>query len=659
MSETVGTKYAIDVVDGRIVAGPWVRNACRRHLDDLENGPKRGLHFDVEAAEWFDGFCRDVLKLTGGSFDGKPLVLHPSQRFITDSIFGWKKERKGKLLRRFRRSYVEQAKGQGKSPVAAAIGLYGLVADGEGAAEIYSIASTKDQAMVLFRDAVGMRDMSPILEDNVNRMGNPPYAYNLSHDESRSFFRPLSRDTNASGIRPHFALADEIHEMANADPLELIERGFKFREQPLLLMITNSGSDRNSVCWQEHLHAIRCATGNRDLHGRDAETTDYLGDPSTWDDYDNEFSYVCALDPGDDFLNDPTCWIKANPMLDVTVTKDYLADVVRQAKSIPAKQNMILRLHGCVWTDSDVAWMSRETFEPCLADFDPTEVCGGKPACLGVDLSATRDLTAVAYICETGSKTLHRDGGSVTLPCYHLWVESFTPRDTLRERAEKDQAPYELWESEGWLRTCEGKQIRLDEVAASISRASADFELMWLAYDAYSFSKLQEALDEFGVDVKTASHAQGGKRRSPLPEDFKDAQEESDAPLGLWMPASLALLETLILEGRITFRRDPVFISAVMGATTESDALGNRWLAKQKATKRIDPLVSAAMAVGMIDLLRRCQTAIGSSVYNDSKLHVIDTDRTQKTSGKSVYEQLSAMQLQSARRAWGYDDDEY
>lgn len=145
-----GTQYALDVVAGKFVAGPHVRNACRRHLLDLEKGPKRGLRYNVELAERAIRFFETKLRLNGGQFEGRPFLLHPSQAFKLSMIFGWQRQAEdGEWLRRFRRVYIEEGKGNGKSPFAAGVGLYGMMADGEPGAEIYSIAAHRDQAMVL------------------------------------------------------------------------------------------------------------------------------------------------------------------------------------------------------------------------------------------------------------------------------------------------------------------------------------------------------------------------------------------------------------------------------------------------------------------------------------------------------------------------------
>src|SRR5690625_4000432 len=252
--------YAQAVVKGKVVAGPHVRNACRRHLDDLKNGKKRGLVSDLEAADRVFRFFEDVLRLSEGQFEGTPFKLHPSQAFVLGSLFGWKRK-DGR--RRFRRAYIEQGKGNGKSPMAGGIGLYGLCADGEAGAQVYSAAAKKDQASILFVDAVKMVKQSPALKRRLEFAGGEGREYNIAYHRTGSFFRAVSRDTGktGSGPRPYFVLADEIHEFPDRRILETLERGFKFRRNPLLFMITNSGSDRNSVAWEEHEHAVKVEIG--------------------------------------------------------------------------------------------------------------------------------------------------------------------------------------------------------------------------------------------------------------------------------------------------------------------------------------------------------------------------------------------------------------
>lgn len=582
-------EYAEAVVAGGIVAGPDVRNACKRHLNDLKCAGTRGLYFDEAAADTAFGFFEEVLHLSEGQFEGQPFQLDPSQAFIVGSIFGWKR---GNGTRRFRRAYVEQGKGNGKSPMAGGIGLYGMTADGEAGAQIYSAAAKRDQAAILFADAVSMVRQSKALEKRIDFSGGVGREYNMAHHASGSFFRPVSRDTgkSGSGPRPYFVLADEVHELPDGKILEMLERGFKFRRQPLLFMITNSGSDRNSVAWHEHEWAVKVAAGHEDA------VTDKTFIGRVLD--DDLFSYVCSLDIGDDPLKDPSCWAKANPLLGVTITEEYLAGVVAQAKNLPDKQNNILRLHFCMWTDSDVAWMSREVIEPLLHEF-PRGIHVGKEVSVGLDLSQNRDLTAAGFVTQTGATPEGK-------PKFDAWIEAWTPGDTMKARAERDKIPYPVWAQQGWIHAPPGENINYRHVAQTLVEYDRDYKVGMVAYDRYAFRRFEDEFKELGVTMNFVEHPQGGtKKGKPTDEMIAAAKREGKEPEGLWFPGSLRLLEDAILEGRIRFRKNPALVSAIMSAIVERDKWDNGWLSKQKSTNKIDPIVALVMAFGAANALAK------------------------------------------------------
>lgn len=576
--------YAEAVLSGEIVAGPHVRNACRRHLDDLKRTD--GLYFDRDAAQRAFGFFEDVLKLSEGQFEGQPFKLAPSQAFIIGSLFGWKR---ADGRRRFRRAYIEQGKGNGKSPMAGGIGLYGMTAAGEPGAQIYAAAAKKEQAGILFQDACKMVRAAPALKKRLEFAGGVGREFNIAHHASGSFFRPVSRDTGktGSGPRPYFVLADEVHELPDRKILEMLERGFKFRREPLLFMITNSGSNRNSVAWEEHEHAIKVAAGNVDA----VTNPTYLGEVID----DTTFSYVCALDEGDDPLNDPSCWIKANPLLGVTITEEYLAETVAQAKAIPGQLNGILRLHFCVWTDAETAWMTRATLEPCIADFE-VEQHHGEPVYLGLDLSQNRDITALGAIVQTGVDANNK-------PTFDGWVEAWTPGDTLTAREMRDKLPYAVWAREGHIHAPQGESISYRHVAQTLAEYVRDYDVRLVAYDRFAFRKFEEEVEELGLSLPFAEHPQGGlKKGKPLEPGGE----------GLWMPGSVRLLEDALLEGRIRLKRNPVLISAMMSAVTEEDKWGNHWLAKTRSVNKIDAAIALAMALGAANM---AQTEVTPMVY--------------------------------------------
>lgn len=575
--------YALAVLAGEIIAGPHVRNACRRHLDDLEKGHERGLTFDHDAADYAFRFFEGQLKLSEGQFEGKDFHLDPSQAFIIGSLFGWKR---ADGTRRFRRAFVEQGKGNGKSPMAGGIGLYGLTADREAGAQVYAAAAKKEQAGILFADAVKMVKASQSLRKRLEFSGGEGREYNIAFHPNGSFFRPVSRDTGktGSGPRPHFVLADEVHELPDRKSIEMLERGFKFRRQPLLFMITNSGSDRNSVCWEEHEHAVKVAAG----HTEAVNDPTYVGEVLD----DTTFSFVCSLDPGDDPLRDPSCWAKANPLLGVTITEQYLADVVAQAKAIPGQLNGILRLHFCVWTDAETAWMTRATLEPALADFDPEVEHKGKKVFTGLDLSQNRDITAKASVVQTG---FTKD----SKPTFDAWIEAWTPGDTILARELRDKIPYTVWRDQGHIHAPQGENINYRHVAQAMAEDAEKYALQMVAYDRYAFKRFEEAVQEIGLVLDFLEHPQGGTKKGQPSEAMKKAAEaKKEKAEGLWMPGSLRLLEDALLEGRIRLRRNPVLVSAMMSAVTEEDKWGNHWLAKTRSINKIDAAVALCMAFG-------------------------------------------------------------
>lgn len=586
--------YAKAVLDGAIVAGPHVRNACRRHFDDIATAESRGLHWDDAAARRVLNFFERKLKLSEGQFDKQPFVLQPMQEFILGSIFGWKR---ADNTRRYRRAYIEAGKGCGKSPLVGGIGLYGLVYDNEPGAQVYAAAATKEQASILFRDAVKMTRQSPDLASKIKPSGGFEREYNLAYLKTASYFRPMSREAGktGSGLRPHFALCDEVHEHPGPETIRMLEAGFKFRRQPLIVMITNSGSDRLSVCWREHEMACAVAAGCPTPD----EDYSYVGE--TWSGSDAVFSYVCALDKDDDPFEDPSCWLKTNPLMGVTTTEEYIASQVAFAKNFPADMPEIQRLYFCIWTDSHNGWMARKTVESAMCEFDlPDDV--KTPVFLGVDLSSHKDMTCVAYVVPTGTKEMLRDDGSaIMLPTFDAWVDSFTPADTLKARAAKDKAPYLQWVADKHLQAIPGERIRYDYVAHRVAQVDKKFDIKAVAYDNYAYAEFREEIEALGLELIHVRHPQGGLRRAAPDEALKRAAEAEgrEEPGGLWMPGSIRELETLIIDGRIRIRSNPVVMTALMSAAfSKPDVLGNKFLVKDISTRRIDAAVALCMAVG-------------------------------------------------------------
>jgi phage terminase large subunit-like protein len=563
------TAWAADVLRGVVIAGPHVRNTCRRHLLDLRDGPDRGLVWDLEEAKKRIKWFHDKLRLNGGQFEGRPFKLHPSQAFRVGSLFGWKWAATG--LRRFRRFYDEEGKGNGKSPLLAGIGIAMMVADGEPRAEVYAAAAKKDQAQVLFRDAVAMRDQSPELAKRIKPSGIDP-VWQLTYISTRGdkrFFKPISSDSAQSGPRPSCALCDEVHEHPNRDVMEMLERGFKFRRQPLLVMATNSGSDRKSVCWEEHEHAVKVAAG-------------IIEDDTT-------LSFVCSLDEGDDWENDPSCWVKANPLLDVTVTTEYLEGVVKQARQMPGKRNGIARLHFCEWTQSVNAAIKREAWVACRRELElPALIAGGFPCYGGLDLSRTRDFTAftLTWVLDA-TKDAERLASKT-------WF--WTPADTLKDRANTDQAPYELWCDQDHIEAVPGQRLKYSWLAEAIARLCAIYAPLEIGGDQYGLEQLQEHLSGDGVSLPITIHPQGFQKR--IIDRDRDAPE-GEQELYLWMPHSINMFENALYEQRMEIDPNPMLDLCAASVVYAENRTGHRMFDKENAFGRIDGMVSTAMSVGI------------------------------------------------------------
>lgn len=436
-------RYAHQVLAGKIVAGPLVRLACARHLKDRAAAEKPGARFlfDEAAADHVFSFFEGVLRLPdveNREHEAAPFVLLPFQAFILGSLFGWKYVATGQ--RRFRNAYVEQGKGSGKTPLAAGIGIYGLVLDGEKAAQICAAAVTREQAQILWTDAKQMIEASPDLAI-VERQ-----AHSLNY--GTSWFRIVSSEHRGlDGKRPHMGLIDEVHEHPNAFVVNKIRAGAKRREQPLFLEITNSGFDRTSICWQHHEHSRRILEG--------------VVKDDRW------FAYVCSLDEGEDPLVDRACWIKANPGLPALPGYTYLRDQVSAAKNIPAEANTVLRLNFCVWTQA----ISR-AFDPGKWAVSRRTVLDselvGRPCFGGLDLGQTDDFCAFVLLWKLA------DGGMAARARYWL------PRAALTAHPDR---PYDQWERTGRLEVTDGNVADFDAVEDAVKVDCLKWGVRELAYD--------------------------------------------------------------------------------------------------------------------------------------------------------------------------------
>jgi phage terminase large subunit-like protein len=516
-------------IDRWWVAGPWVRLACARHLRDREAGR---WTWSADAADLWMGFYEKVLRLPDAlDEDGnpKPFRLEPPLAFIIGSLFGWLGP---DGYRRFREAYIEMGKGNAKTPLLAGMGLGGLVIDGEAAPEIYAAAVTRDQAKIMHRDAERIVAASPELRDLVTKTVNN-LAYGLG------FFRPFSRDQGLkSGPRPHMALIDEVHEHPSGEVINKLKAGFKFRKQPLAIEITNSGFDRTSICWQHRQHAENILRGG-------------LVD-------DRLFAYVCSLDERDDFLNDPACRIKANPMLGVTITHEYLNRQVENAKNIPTEMNTVLRLNGCVWTQQHTRAIDMLLWQACQPFPAESELIG-VPCFGGLDLGQSDDFTAWVIIWA--------------LPDGRVAVKSrfFIPESALEKYPHR---PYDVWRRANLLEVTEGTTTDYDIVEQAIEADCRLYGVREVAYDKRFAEMIAQHLLAVGVTM-------------------------IDQPQGEWLNEAIVRKLELIASGDLCHGHNEIltwmasnYVLRHRGERVRPD--------KEKAGEKIDGQVALDMALARV-----------------------------------------------------------
>jgi len=426
--------YARAVVAGKIVAGRLVRLACARHLDDLKHAAERGLVWDQDEADRVVAF---IGQLTLPS--GQPFRLEAPQAFIVGSLFGW---HLSDGARRFRTAYIEMGKGNGKTPMAAALGLVGLVADGKRSAEVYTAGVTRDQAHYLWNDALRMVEASPTLRGRID-IG----AHNLAVPATDSYMRPVSSEARSlDQKRVHMALVDEIHEHETPLVVEKMRAGTKGDDSALIVEITNSGYDRNSICWQHHTYSIAVLEGTVRN--------------------DSWFGFIAALDDGDDWLNDERVWPKANPLLDTTVTRRYLREQVQEARDMPAKAALVARLNFCVWTEASSAAMEMDRWD---AGEPVPAIPAGATVYGGIDVSSTTDMTSLVLLRE-------QDG--VVDAVARFWC----PQATIELRSRRDHLPYDVWAREGWLTATDGDVTDYDAILADLQTLSERYRIAECAF---------------------------------------------------------------------------------------------------------------------------------------------------------------------------------
>lgn len=563
--------YARRVLTGEIIAGKFARLACQRHMDDLKAGASRGLRFDADIAQEALEFFPALFTVTAGAKAGEPFHLLEWMTFVVGSLFGWR-DRNG--MRRFRHAWIETGKGQAKSPLMGAIGLYMTCFCGVQRAEAYAIANDKDQAKILFSDAVALC-RAPIPDHGGETLesagdviirGVGDNAWKIEHPATGSKFLPVASSDAISGPKPIAVFGDEIHEMKTDRAIQLWKAAIdKMPGDPLLVLGTNTPASDQTVGTEYSLAYQRILEG---LHQDDSA-----------------FAYIARVDEEDDPFEDEACWVKALPALGVTYPVENVRKRVQSAKHMASERLATERLFFGIPVGSSGFWIDEQSWRDVQGDVDP-DAMKGLPCFLGMDLSSKNDLTAVSACWA------HKDGRLSVKTWY------WTTAQRLPVREAEDHVPYAAYAAEGHISIQSGSVIDYTFVAAEIAKLVASHKVDSLTVDPSKLSEFMGACEQIGMPVwrydgaagsgghglKLVNHAQGTRVM------FTDKQ--------LCMPHSITRLTDKVLKGEIVIDANKMTDVCAANAVLVMDGMGNKAFEKQRKRGRIDGMVSIAMAVG-------------------------------------------------------------
>lgn len=524
-------------------------HAIQRQLNDLQHAHERGLIWDEEKAI-------DAVRFFGllhhwkGDLAGQSIVLEQWQeQCIVAPLFGWwKVDSSGRRKRRFNTGYCEIPRKNGKSTLAGGIGLKGLVADGEYGAEVYAAATKRDQACILFHDAQQFVRKSPELQQ---RLTNFKFSIVCEHLSSK--FQPLSSDHDSmDGLNIHMAMVDELHAHKTRELWDVLLTATGARRNPLQLAITTAGSDRTSICWEQHEYARKILESE---------------DPGYDDSY---FSFIACAEPEDDWADENTWW-KANPNLDIAITRDNLRNVFKQAQESKAAENNFRRKHLDQWVTRFTKGIDVEQWRKCRGEI-PDLV--GRDCFIGVDLGFRDDFAAMVAVFpemehlaanpDTGETAKNRVKQAVVL-CY-LWLPREGKRDVQR-------APLCNWVAKDRVFVTPGPTTDIGAIFRKVLELRQKYNVRDVRFDPNNARQFGQDLLAEGV---------------PATEFYQTKRNYNECCIEL---------NTLIANKRILHDGNETLEWMVDNAVFESDAIGQVMPSKVKSGEKIDGLVAMLMGL--------------------------------------------------------------
>ncbi|MFA5593219.1 MAG: terminase TerL endonuclease subunit [Micavibrio sp.] len=538
----IAKRYAESVVAGYVPANQWVKKACQRQLDDLKrfkgkNSPYRfnPILTDSQGRKYrpADNLCAfvELLPHIKGPLAGQMIILEPWQIFILSTIFGWV-DKGGR--RRFRRVYIEVPRGNAKSTLSSAVGLYMLTADGEGGAECYSLATTRDQARIVFGDAQQMARKSKGFRA---RYGVTVGAHNIHVLATASKFEALSAEgSTLDGLNIHFGCIDELHAHKTRTVYDVVETATGKRDNSLLWVITTAGSDRAGICYEVRSFVTKVLSN-------------IVEDES-------QFGIIYGLDDTDDWAVEDAL-IKANPNWGISVRPEVVLPLQAKAMQLPSATNNFRTKHCNDWVSTDTAWMDIRAWEKCADTALPLEAFEGQSCWIGIDLASKIDIASMAILFE-------QEGRMVS------FVRHFLPEETVFSAA---NSQYQGWMNAGHLTATPGNVTDFSLIEDELLDWSRRFDVKAVAFDPFQATQFSTRMMGEGLPMIEVR---------PTVLNFSEPMKQ---------------LEALVLQGKFAFDGDPVLTWMVSNVVCHRDAKDNIYPRKERPENKIDGVIAILMGL--------------------------------------------------------------
>ena len=530
--------YGERVERGEIPACEWVRKAVKRQIEDQKrfSGKSSRFYFDPDEATKVCKFI-ELLPHTKGQLAGQKIRLEPWQIWILTTVFGWRRTADGG--RRFRRVYIEVPRGNAKSSLSSGVALYCLLADKEPGAEVYSFATTRDQAGIVFNDAKRMVQQTASLRSH---FGVEVLSHALYVPKTNSTFQAKSADgSTLDGLNTHLAVVDELHAHRTRAVYDVVETSLGKRVNSLMWVITTAGFDTSGICYE-----VRTMVRN-------------VLNRSVVD--ESQFGIIYGLDEGDDWKS-LAALEKANPNWGVSVMPEVVTSLQKKAIAIPSAAGNFMTKHLDVWCSAASGWMNMPAWNKCAREELRREDFEGEPCYIGLDLGSKSDMTAKVLMFPRED----RDGRTYFVTFADFYLPS-------RAIETSPNSQYRGWVEQGLIRVTEGAMTDFNVVEEDIREDLSRYSVQSIAYDPWQATQLISSLEDSGA---------------PLVECRMTVQQISEP---------MKTLEALVLDGRIQHDGNPCLTWMMGNVVAKVDAKDNIFPRKERYEQKIDGPVAMIIAL--------------------------------------------------------------